>query len=131
MPTYTVLDHDPRGDFMTVVPTLTYFFGKGYVLPNHVVKQPIERRLLLFECSEALNDGDSIATFAVTVYSEDGSSVVVGMIDGSPVINGTEVTLWLQNGTNGLVYFMEMVLTTVLGEVIENDIRVVVREKGY
>jgi hypothetical protein len=39
--------------------------------------------------------------------------------------------MWLEGGANGLVYPTEMIITTVLGEVIENDIRIVVREKGY
>jgi len=130
MPIYTIFDQDPEGDFMTVVPTLDFIFGRGYVLPNHLVKQPIEVRLISFDCSSALSTGDSIASFAVTVFSEDGSAEIPGMVT-VPVINGTDVSFWVSNGVNGLVYFMDMNLTTVVGEVLNNDIRIVVREKGY
>jgi len=129
MPIYSILDQDPEGDFMTVLPNLSFIYGRGYVLPNHIVKQPVERRLLLFECASALDAGDSISTFVATTYSEAGA-VVLGLL-GVPVVNGTAVSMWLEGGTNGLVYPTEMIITTVLGEVIENDIRIVVREKGY
>jgi len=114
---------------MTVLPNLSFIIGRGYVLPNHIVKQPVERRLLLFECASALDAGDSISTFVITTRSEEGV-VVVGMLS-AVVVNGTEVSMWLEGGTNGLVYPVEMIITTVLGEIIENDMRIVVREKGY
>jgi hypothetical protein len=84
---------------------------------------------MCFECSSALNSGDSISTFVVTTRTEDGVAAP-GLIS-VPVINGTTVTMWLSGGMNGLVYPMEMILTTVLGEILENDMRIVVREKGY
>jgi len=115
---------------MTVVPNLSFIFGTNYVLPNHIVKQPDEVKLLSFECSGALSDGDAISTFVVTVRTEDGSAIVPGMVS-TIVINDSIVTMWLSNGTNGLVYAMEMMLTSVVGEIIENEIRIIVREKGY
>jgi hypothetical protein len=129
MPTYIVFDQDPEGDFMTVIPTRAFIFGRDYVLPNHIVKQPIEHKLMSFDCFSALAAGDAISTFVVTTRTEDGV-ITTGLI-GTPVINGTTVTMWLSAGIDGLVYPMEMVLTSVLGEVLENDMRIVVREKGY
>ncbi len=125
-----VLEHDLQGDFMTVTPRMSFIFGEGYLLPAHVTKQPVEKRLLEFECSGALCSGDSISSVVATAYDEDGVASPT-ILSGSPTINATDFSLWIQAGTNRKNYWVDLKVTTALGEVLNNDLRIVVREKGF
>jgi hypothetical protein len=128
--TINLLQEDLEGDFMSSVPSITFIYGRGYLLPKYLKKQPIERRFVGFDCSTALSEGDSIASVVPTMYTEEGVAAP-GLLPDTPTINGSTFYMSVSGGTSGCVYWLDLKVTGASGEVLNNDLRVVVREKGY
>jgi len=96
--------------------------------PPSWTKQPSEKRRLAFDASKTLIAGDTISSFDAKIFDSEGVDLSATMISGSSNTT-TIVYIWVQAGTTGLVYFLRIKITTVLGELIEDDLAVKVEQK--
>ena len=96
--------------------------------PSKWVKQPSEVRELEFDMTNSLASGDAIFSVDAKIYlgTEDVSSA---LISGSPIISSPKFYLTIQGGIDGNVYRLEMKVPTLAGEVIEDELKIVVKEK--
>src|SRR3990172_2787779 len=97
--------------------------------PSTWEKQPWMKRRLPFDLSIAMITGDTIASFEAKIYNAAGQDQSATMIAGSSNTD-TIIYVWIQGGTHGTSYFLTLKTTTTLGELIEDDLIVIVRQKG-
>jgi hypothetical protein len=63
------------------------------------------------------------------IYNAAGEDLSATMLAG--ITNSdTVVYVWVQGGTHGTSYFLRIRVTTTLGELIEDDLNVIVKQKG-
>jgi hypothetical protein len=86
-------------------------------------KQPAESRVYSIDFVNLLKTGDSLATVTSVTATPAGLAVGTGTIDG------TTVQFTLSSGTHGVQYYVEAVVATTLGEVLEGDGRIFVRDR--
>ena len=98
------------------------------MIPLSWTKQPSEKRRLAFDASKALITGDTIASYEAKIFNAAGEDLSATMIAGSSNTD-TIVYVWIQAGTTETSYFLRIKITTTLGEVIEDDLVVVVLQK--
>jgi hypothetical protein len=91
-------------------------------------KQPSEKRRLPFDASKALLAGDTIASHEAKIFNETGEDLSSTMIAESSNTT-TIVYVWVQAGATGNRYYLRIKITTTLGEVIEDDLVLIVQEK--
>ena len=92
-------------------------------------KQPWMKRRLPFDLSTAMITGDTISSVEAKIYNAAGEDLSATMLAG--VTNTTTVVyVWVQAGTTGTSYFLRVRITTTLGEQIEDDLNVIVRQRG-
>jgi hypothetical protein len=95
--------------------------------PSSWTKQPSEKRRLAFSASNALITADTIASYEAKIFNAAGDDLSATMLAGSSNTD-TTVYVWVQAGTSGITYFLRVKIKTTMGEVIEDDLAVVVRE---
>jgi hypothetical protein len=95
--------------------------------PATWTKQPSIKRRLPFDLSTSMITGDTIASYEAKIFDAAGDDLSATMIAGSTNTT-TIVYAWVQGGTSGMVYFLRIKITTTMGEIIEDDLAVVVRE---
>jgi hypothetical protein len=98
------------------------------MIPATYTKQPSEKRRLAFDASKALIAGDTIASYEAKIFNAAGEDLSATMIAGSSNTN-IIVYVWIQGGS-GAAYFLRIRITTTLGELIEDDLSIIVRERG-
>lgn len=91
-------------------------------------KQPSEKRRLPFDASKALLSGDTIASYEAKIFNEAGEDLSAAMI-ASSTNTDTIVYVWIQAGVKDTRYFLRIKITTTLGEIIEDDLVLIVQEK--
>lgn len=86
-------------------------------------KQPRERISRSVFYTEALDEGDEIATVdSVTVEP-------AGEMTATPVlVSGDRVRIWTQGGIDGAAYKVTITITTQFGEILEDELTVKVKE---
>lgn len=86
-------------------------------------KQPRERISKSVFYTEALDEGDEIATVdSVTVEP-------AGELQASPVlVAGDRVRIWTQGGLDGATYKVTITVTTAFGEILEDELTVKIKE---
>jgi len=92
-------------------------------------KQPDAKRTLEFDVSKSLATGDSISLVSVAIYHES-TDLSSSMIDGSPIIDGDKFYVTLYGGTDGETYWLKLTITTANGDIIPDDLKVIVKERG-
>lgn len=98
--------------------------------PNVFTKQPWEKRKLEIDVSDALADGDSVASVvAVRVY-EGTLDRSASMVFGTPGLTGNKVYATVQGGRNSTTYWVRVQVHTTNGDLIEDDLKMMIREKG-
>ena len=93
-------------------------------------KQPWMKRRLPFNLSTAMITGDSILSFEAKIYNAAGDDLSGTMLAGQSNTD-TIAYVWVQGGTTGTSYFLRVRVTTTLGELIEDDLNVIVKQRGY
>lgn len=84
------------------------------------IKQPGERRTLVFEFANKLPTGDSLSeTFSVTAP--------VGITVGTAVRSGTQILVPISGGEDGQDYRVTCSATSVGGDIMELDVDILVR----
>ncbi len=92
-------------------------------------KQPWMKRRLPFNLSTAMITGDTISSVEAKIYNGAGQDLSATMIAGTSNTD-TIVYVWVQAGTHGTSYFLRIRVTTTLGELIEDDLNIIVRQRG-
>ena len=95
--------------------------------PASWTKQPSEKRRLAFDASLALITGDTIASFEAKIFNAAGTDLSATMIAGSSNTD-TVVYVWVQAGANDKKYYLRIRITSTLGEIIEDDLEIFIRE---
>jgi hypothetical protein len=95
--------------------------------PLSYTKQPGEIIKLTFNCAEALLAGDSISSFTAKAYNSSGTDVSSSLIDSSSK-TATLIYITIKDGIDNQDYKLEIKITTVLEEVIEDELKILVRE---
>lgn len=86
-------------------------------------KQPRERISKSLFYTDALDEGDSIATVDQPVVEPAGSLVA------SPVLVAEDrVRIWTQGGVHNVTYKVTVTVTTAFGEILEDELIIKVRE---
>jgi hypothetical protein len=98
--------------------------------PYTWTKQPSETRKLEFGGSRSLPTGDTFVSATAVMYDEDGNNVSASMISGSPSVSGDKIYVIVYGGTHNKTYYLKILATTSGGEVIEDDLVIVVKQIG-
>jgi len=81
-------------------------------------KLTTENELFTFDFSSILTSTETISTASCTVQVKDGTDSNPNNIKvGSPAISGTKVVQRITGGLNGVIYRLEMTITTSLTNV--------------
>lgn len=90
------------------------------------VKQPAERISKSIFYTEALDEGDSISTINSCTAEPSGD---LEDLEVSPVLVDTDrVRIWTQKGKKDVTYKVTIRVTTVNGEIFEDELVIPVRE---
>ena len=92
--------------------------------------QPNERRLLGFDCGPDLLDGDSVAS-VTTIVAEDESGTDASSIVGTSTISDAIINWWAEHPATEGEYLVTANYVTTLGEELEVEGVLVVKEKGW
>lgn len=87
-------------------------------------KQPGEARVIPFEFADKLGTGDSISASSVAGSITADAGITVA----APQQSGTLVLCKVSAGTDGQNYRISCKITTTLGEILELDVIIQVRE---
>lgn len=92
------------------------------VASNVLVKQPTEKRNYSMDFSELMVDAETIeasspAPTVAYVANTGVEDLTITDID----IDGQTVTFWIEGGTHGVRYRMEVTLTTSAGQILAGD----------
>lgn len=99
--------------------------------PSTFIKQPWEERILQFDLTEAMAEGDTIDTVTgvtVSLAGVDQSGTMVGTVttDATRKI----VLATIKAGTDALVYWIRVRVVTASGDKIEDDLKLLVKKIG-
>lgn len=97
--------------------------------PSTWKKQPSEKRRLAFDASKAMIAGDTIASYETKIFNAAGEDLSATMIAGSSNTDAI-IYVWIQAGANGMTYYLRVRITTTMGEIIEDDLAVIVQQRG-
>ncbi len=97
------------------------------MIPATWTKQPSEKRRLAFDASLSMITADTIASYEAKIFNAAGADQSATMIAGSSNTD-TVIYVWVQGGTTGLTYYLRVKITTTMGEIIEDDLVIIVRE---
>lgn len=93
--------------------------------PEQLCKQPSEKRKYGMEFNSLLTSGETISSIT-SINSEkiDGSATDLsitssGIQDG--ISSSSRVTMWIESGTHGGMYRVEVLVTTSGGQILEGD----------
>lgn len=97
--------------------------------PVKAYKQPREKRKYVFDFSELMSDSETISSIDVYESEIDGGGTS-DLTLGSPSVgsDNQSVECWIEDGTDGVQYRVECVVTTSGGQILEADGRLVCRD---
>ena len=100
----------------------------GVTANETLCKQPSERRLFSMEFANLLSVGETLSNPVVTHAKSNGDTSDLDM-DDSPTVSGSQVQFWIAGGTDGVRYRIEVKVDTNIGQILESDGILVVRDK--
>lgn len=83
---------------------------------NTFVKQPAEYLDYDIDYEDFLSAGDAVASGSVAVTP-------AGLAVDSPLVIGKTLKVWVNGGTAGTTYKVEVTMTTTLGRVKQDELR--------
>lgn len=99
--------------------------------PYSYTKQPSDKRKIEFDPAKALSTGDTVTSATAIMYDNaDNSNVSATMISGTPVITGNKIYVIIQGGSDGGTYWLKLTATTTNGDIIEDDLKLFVKQVG-
>jgi hypothetical protein len=98
--------------------------------PSVFIKQPWEKRQIVVDFSDSLLSGDTISSVNSVTAWLDGVNVSDDIIYGAPTYVGNKVYVVLMGGINGLTYNIRFRVGSTGGDLIEDDLNLIIREKS-
>jgi hypothetical protein len=98
--------------------------------PSSWLKQPWEVRQLEFNPANSIATGDSLLTITSISIWEDVTDMSTSMIEGIPNILNNKIYVVLKAGATGHTYNMRLRIETTNGDLIEDDLRIIVTQVG-
>ena len=97
----------------------------GVTANQELCKQPAEKRKFSMEFSSLLGSGEIISIISsITSETIDGGTSDLTITSPS-IIDGnatdSRVTLWIESGTSGLKYRIEVLVNTSGGQILQGD----------
>lgn len=91
---------------------------------GNFTKQPVDRLDYDIDYTDWLTTGDSLisATAVVDLVETDGLTI------DTPMISGSRVKLWANDGVNGHSYKVTVTTTTDQGRVKQDEVRIKVKD---
>jgi hypothetical protein len=98
--------------------------------PEHVEKQPSEKRSYTMDFSNLMATGETIESDpAPSVVSEKRGGGASDLTISDVTISGQTLTMWIEGGTHASVYRIEASITTSTGQELEGDGILKIRDK--
>lgn len=97
----------------------------GVTAIQELCKQPAEKRRFSMEFASLLVKNETISTIdSITSETIDGnvSDLIISVpsiVDGQSILS--KIECWIEAGTSGLKYRVEILLTTSDGQILEGD----------
>lgn len=100
--------------------------------PYTFTKQPAEERKLEFDATKSLATTDTIGTISAKIFDSDGTDVSAIMISGLPILSSDSLKVYVKivGGIDGETYWLRIRITTTAGELIEDDLKIFVKQTG-
>src|SRR4030042_4542970 len=98
--------------------------------PTKWIKEPWEERLLEFDPTNSIASGDSIASISGVTIWEGDTEKTSTMIGGTPYLSEGMVYALIKGGEDGHDYWIRIRLITTNGDKIEDDLRLLVKQRG-
>lgn len=99
--------------------------------PGIYGKQPWEKELIEIALANRIASGDSLSSIEeCKCYDKDGADVTAAIIVSS-AIDGTDVNIWVQAGTDGEKYYITLKVNTAQGAKKEEDLTIEVDEVAH
>jgi len=89
------------------------------------IQEPGEYKRYVLDYSDWLDEGEQITSVTFTVTPSDGVTVPISAIDDT----GTLVSFFATGGTDGVKYTVEATINTDGGQIKEDQIYFVIRER--
>lgn len=93
-------------------------------------KQAWEQRKLEFDVTDSLATGDSLASVSGVTVWEGTTEKTATMISGASSVSGNSAYATIIGGTHGHDYWVRVRLVTTNGDLIEDDLKLLVRDIG-
>lgn len=93
-------------------------------------KQSWEERKVPFDVTDSLAPGDSLASISGITVWEGTTDKSATMVSGVPTFSGNKAYAVIVGGTDGHTYWVRVRLLTTLGDKIEDDLKLLVRDIG-
>ena len=87
---------------------------------QRLCKQPIEKRKFAMEFSALLASGETI-TGITSVASEEINGGASDLTITGAAVNGTKVEMFIEGGTSGITYRIEVTITTNGSQILQGD----------
>jgi len=97
------------------------------VAPQILTKQPWEKRYYSMDFENLMVSGETISTKVVTSEVLGGGTTDLSIT--SDIISGQTVEMWIESGTHAKRYRVEVRVTTSLGQKLEGDGILKVRDR--
>jgi hypothetical protein len=91
---------------------------------QRLLKQPSEKRKFSMDFSSVLATSETISSItSVTSEKLDGttSDLTIPAAGESNTISGSSILMWVEGGTHGMSYRVEVKITTSAGQIVEGD----------
>jgi len=98
--------------------------------PGIFIKQPWEQRKLEFDFTDTLATGDTLASVSGVTVWEGTTDKSATMVSGAPTLSGNSVFAVIIAGTEGTSYWIRVRAITTNGDLVEDDLRLLVRNVG-
>jgi hypothetical protein len=87
---------------------------------QRLCKQSIERRKFSMDFAALLSSGETISGIA-SVTSEKIDGGATDLIITNSSVNGTKVEMFIEGGTSGMTYRIEVTITTNGSQILQGD----------
>jgi hypothetical protein len=87
---------------------------------QRLCKQPVEKRKFSMDFSALLSSAE-ILTSITSVTSEEINGGVSDLTITGQTINGTKVEMFIESGTSGITYRVEVTVTTNGSQILQGD----------
>ena len=84
-------------------------------------KQPADKLDYDCDCSDVVGTTDSVHTAVATVTPS-------GLTVSAVIVDDSTVKLWVESGTTGTTYKVELTVTTTLGRIKQGELRFKVKD---